>query len=354
MPFTNEQAYDMLRCFFQCFENSAVASREYALRYPFRRHHSRLVFQRLARRLRESGRVQPILSRRRSRRVRTEDNIINVLACVYADPHLSIRDISRDLDISYGSVQKILADYHMHPYHVVLHQALSEADFDHRLNYCYWLRDMMRENRNILSEILWTDEASFGNNGRVNLHNMHYWSDVNPHWMREVDRQHRWSVNVWCGIIDGMIIGPHIFEGNLNSQMYLNFLTFDLPGLLEDVCLETRRNMWFQHDGCPAHYSRIIQDFLNERFPNRWVGRGSLFPWPARSPDLTCLDFYLWGRVKDLVYKIRPTTPEDMIVRIRNAINSISKAEIQTAVFSTRRRLIHCVEMHGRHFEQFR
>lgn len=354
MPFTNEEAFDMLRIYFQCFENAAIASRQYALRYPLRRHHSRMVFRRLALRLRQHGQVQPTPTLRRNRRVRREDNIINVLAYIHADPHLSIREISRDLGISYGSVQKILMDFKMHPYHIVIHQALNDTDFERRLDYCYWLRDFIRENHHILSQILWTDEASFCSNGRVNLHNMHYWSDTNPHWLREDYQQGRWSVNVWCGVINGAIIGPHIFNGNLTGDMYLNFLFNDLPGLLENVPLEVRRNMWFQQDGCPAHYSRNVQDFLNRHFPNRWIGRGSLFFWPPRSPDLTCLDFYLWGRIKDLVYKTRPTTREDMIVRIQNAINIIPRAEIEAAVNSTLKRLDQCVQNNGQHFEHLR
>lgn len=109
--------------------------------------------------------------------------------------------------------------------------------------------------------------------------------------------------------------------------------------------------MFFQHDGCPAHYSRDVQNFLNETYPDRWIGRGSLFHWPARSPDLTCLHFYLWGRLKDLVFANRPTTMDDMIIRIRNAIRSISVAEIETSVLSTCRRLESCIENDGRHFE---
>ena len=46
-------------------------------------------------------------------------------------------------------------------------------------------------------KILLTDEATFTNNGQVNLRNMHYSSIENPHWMREVDRQRPWSINVW-------------------------------------------------------------------------------------------------------------------------------------------------------------
>ena len=137
----------------------------------------------------------------------------------------------------------ILMDHKLHPYHVELHQALSEINFDHRLNCCYWLRAMVEEDPNFLSRVLWTDEASFSSNGGVNLHNMHYWSPNNPHWMREVDYQNRWSLNVWCGILDGRIVGPFFFNEHLNGDNYLNFLANQLPHLLDNIPLQTRMNV---------------------------------------------------------------------------------------------------------------
>ncbi|KAJ4425783.1 hypothetical protein ANN_27408 [Periplaneta americana] len=35
---------------------------------------------------------------------------------------------------------------------------------------------------------------------------------------------------------------------------------------------------------------------------DRWIGRGSLTPWPARSPNLNSLDFWLWRRMKEPGY----------------------------------------------------
>lgn len=351
MAYTNAEAYDMLAVYFECFQNATLAEREYAVRYTERRHYSRRVFRRLAIRLRQTGSVRPISVPTRTRQVRIEDNVINVLAYVEANPQLSTREISLDLGISATSVFRILRDFKLRPYHVVLHQALSETDFDRRLDYCYWLREMCNENPQFLTQVLWTDEATFTSCGRVNLHNKHYWSQTNPHWMREVDHQNRWSINVWCGVLGHRIIGPFIFNGHLNGESYLNFLENDLPILLEDVPLDLRTSMWYQHDGCPAHFSQRVRDFLNVRYLNRWIGRGSLFPWPPRSPDLTVLDFYLWGRIKDIVYKTRPTTPDNMIERIVNATNSISRAEIQTAISSSRTRSNSCILQNGGHFE---
>ena len=60
-------------------------------------------------------------------------------------------------------------------------------------------------------------------------------------------------------------------------------------------------------DGAPPHFSCFVTDVLNERFPDAWIGRGGPIPWLSRSPDLSPLDFFLWGYIKNIVYgeKIR-------------------------------------------------
>jgi len=42
--------------------------------------------------------------------------------------------------------------------------------------------------------------------------------------------------------------------------------------------------------------------FLDATFSNRWIGREGPTHWPPRSPDITPLDFFLWGYVKDKVF----------------------------------------------------
>ena len=70
-------------------------------------------------------------------------------------------------------------------------------------------------------------------------------------------------------------------------------------------CSESR--VIFMQDGAPPHSSCFVTDVLNERFPDAWIGRGGPIPWPPRSPDLSPLDFFLWGYIKNIVYaeKIR-------------------------------------------------
>ncbi|XP_011873353.1 PREDICTED: uncharacterized protein LOC105565087 isoform X3 [Vollenhovia emeryi] len=47
--------------------------------------------------------------------------------------------------------------------------------------------------------------------------------------------------------------------------------------------------------------------------------------WPARSPDLTAPDDFLWGFVKSKVYETRPATILELEQRIRVAIEEISQ-----------------------------
>ena len=104
------------------------------MQFPERRHFSREVFLRLARRLGKTGNVQPIQAPIRVRTTPTEENIINVLAYVQYDPTLSTRKISDDLGVPKTIVHEILQKNNMHPYHIVLHQALNDTDYDQRLN----------------------------------------------------------------------------------------------------------------------------------------------------------------------------------------------------------------------------
>lgn len=39
----------------------------------------------------------------------------------------------------------------------------------------------------------------------------------------------------------------------------------------------------------------LVSDFLNETFPDRWIGGDWPTPWPLRSPDYTPLDFFSFG-----------------------------------------------------------
>ncbi|KAJ4435403.1 hypothetical protein ANN_18018 [Periplaneta americana] len=89
----------------------------------------------------------------------------------------------------------------------------------------------------------------------------------------------------------------------------------------EDTPLINRQHIHFLHGGAPAHFSRTARRYLERRFPDRWIGRGGPIAWPPRSPDLNPLDFYLWGRLKSLVY----SSPVPDLESLRNRIVACSE-----------------------------
>lgn len=52
----------------------------------------------------------------------------------------------------------------------------------------------------------------------------------------------------------------------------------------------------------PVHNARIVTHYLNERFPNSWIGTNGPVNWPPRSPCLNPLDYFLWGLMKNRIY----------------------------------------------------
>ena len=82
--------------------------------------------------------------------------------------------------------------------------------------------------------------------------------------------------------------------------------TFFWPRVLQD------QDCYFQHDGAPPHYGCYVSQWLDENVPRKWIGRHGPIEWPARSPDLTPPDFILWGLMKDLVYREKPRTIQEL------------------------------------------
>jgi len=92
----------------------------------------------------------------------------------------------------------------------------------------------------VIRNVLFTDEANFTREGVNNTRNYHLWGRDNPHGTIESNYQHRFSVNVWCGVIADQLIGPYIFAQRLTGAINANFLRDELPALLENVPLQTR------------------------------------------------------------------------------------------------------------------
>jgi hypothetical protein len=124
------------------------------------------------------------------------------------------------------------------------------------------------------------------------------------------------EVNVWCAITHRRVIGPFFFvENTITSTSYLYMLEWYAVQQIQEL----NPGAIFQQDGAPPHWGLPVGQFL-DMFPASWTRRGGPIAWPARSLDLTAMDFFLWVYTKDQVYHTRVTCLQDLNKPIAHSV----------------------------------
>lgn len=288
----------------------------------------------------------------RPRTSRTEENIDIVLQSVRENPTQSTRKRSRILNVSRTSLQRILKkDLRLHPYKIQLVQELKDTDAIQRLNYA----NEMFSRFSSFNNVLFSDEAHFHINGHVSKQNCRYWSPENPK-RKHQKPLHSPKVTVWAAMSARGIIGPYFFEDGrgraitVNSERYVAMIEeFFTPALQNFPGYNTRT--WFQQDGATAHTSNTAMPVIRELFPNKVISRRGDISWPPRSPDLTPMDFFLWGYLKSKVYDTNPRSIEALKENIQREMANITELTCRAVVDSFRRRLQECRDRNGLHLD---
>jgi hypothetical protein len=133
---------------------------------------------------------------------------------VQRSPQLSTRRIASHIGVSCMQVWRTLHEDDLHPYHDHRVQHLEPGDHAQRMDLCHWIP----AHPQLLSVILFTDEASLTRDGINISRNLHTWSNNNPHETRITNFQRRFSVNVWCGLLGNKLIGPFVFDNNVTCK----------------------------------------------------------------------------------------------------------------------------------------
>lgn len=284
----------------------------------------------------------------------TEDQEIDVLADFIENPRQSISEVAERHGVSYGGTQRLLKHHKFHPYKVRLIHELNEDDPDRRLQFCDTMQEKITDDPDFLMKICFSDESTFFLNGEVNRHNCRYWAQENPLVGRETHTQYPQKINVWCGILGDRIIGPFFIDGNLTGPLYLQMLEEAIVPKIIEAIEDSADDFdpWFQQDGAPPHFSLQVRAFLDEQFPDQWIGRRGTIEWPARSPDLTPLDYFLWGHLKSKVYETAPRDIAELRQRIIDECAKITPEILRNVREEFEYRLCHCQAKDGYQFEQ--
>lgn len=306
----------------------------------------------ILKKFKETGTVDNKYKVSHEKPVTGDEATLDVLLTVTETPQIAVTDISQATNIEERSVRRILKSNKFYPYKPKFVQVLKERDYDARFYFCAWFQGILEDDGNFPQKILFTDEATFTSNGTVSSQNCRWWATENPNFVIESKDQYSFKTNVWCGILNTQIVGPFFFRENLNARRYLNFLETEVSEFLDNLSLRERRDLYFQQDGASIHCTADVRFWLDENFGNKWIGRFSENSWPSRSPDLTPLDFFLWGFLKNKVYKHRPFRNIDHLEGvIRNCAVQISPEILGNVSREMRSRTVKCMERNGGHVE---
>ena len=284
------------------------------------------------------------------RRRTSVDDVDRVRTAFDRSPSKSIRTASRQLNLPRSTVHKVLHKrLRLYAYKIQILHALQPNDRPQRKEFAINMLARMDDDNDFLHRVCFSDEATFHVSGILNRHNVRIWGSENPHETRELQRSSP-KVNVWCGAMFDQIIGPVFFESqSVTASNYLDILKSYVVPQLDSL----QPTVIFQQDGAPPHWGLTVRKFLNDKFPDLWIGRDGPIPWPPRSPDITPMDFFVWGYVKDIVYRTPVQDLNDLKQRIRNAISTITEEMLRHTWLEIEYRLDVLRATNGAHVETY-
>ncbi|KAJ3665544.1 hypothetical protein Zmor_001035 [Zophobas morio] len=91
--------------------------------------------------------------------------------------------------------------------------------------------------------------------------------------------------------------------------------------------------------------------YLQEFYGDRIISQNLNPEWPARSPDLTPLDYSIFGWMKDNIYKHRLHTLEELMDAIIHCCQNIDVVMLENIFENKKRRVALCLQQNGEHFQ---
>lgn len=334
---------------------------EFQQRFPHRPPPHRKTIEWNVRKFEREGTVKNLHKDRSGRRRtgRSDANVGAVTQLVANNARVSCRN--NTLGIPSATFNRIMRlDLRWHPYKIFIRHELKNGDRARRLQFCRRFCNNFHNPRFVHNVVI-GDECSFGMNGSVSTQNVRMYAPKGqpPDFYFEKNSDRR-KVNVWAAVCGNhSVIGPYFFDGNVNGREYLNMLNnFALPNLAQsyniyDIQQAAHHRLWWFQDGATPHRTIPVRRRIRQVFGARVAALGHDQEWPARSPDLTPCDYFLWGYIKQKVYKTPPATIADLRRRIVSAFDELRQHPemIRNVIQEMNTRAEKCIQLNGDHVE---
>ena len=182
---------------------------------------------------------------------------------------------------------------------------------------------------------------------------MRFWASENPYY--SVSKvAHPIRVTAWAAITRHKIYIT-TFTETVTGEYYRQILVRRFYPWLTRAGIPD--DSWFMQDGATPHRTKDVFESLAAKFDGRVIGlgypgfKGGGIEWPPYSPDLNPCDFFLWGFLKDRVYKRTPKNLQQLTTAIQTEIAAIDNEMLGRVYSAFLRRLEACYLSGGSHFE---
>lgn len=354
--YSQEERALLVKFYYKSDENVTDALRKWSTHFKNKPKPARKTLEALIEKFERTGNTSDDIEARQQKpkTSRTPDVVEKAREVLREEPTISTRRLSQRIGVSQGTAWTLLnKDLKLFPYKVQIGQQLTVAAVDKRFGFACDICEEIDEGNLDPSKIIFSDEAHFWKDGYVNRQNYRIWGTEKPEILR-TKPLHPQKVTVWCGLSATKIYGPYFIDESITSEVYNEFLKEKFLPVVDEEGLSDH---YFQQDGAPPHSTELNLKLLRDKFGSKVIARrfpdlfDEGFAWPPYSPDLSPLDFFLWGYVKDKVYKENPKTITELKNKIKSTIEQIPSQMLSDSIGSFERRLRMLIHTKGEHIE---
>lgn len=277
-------------------------------------------------------------------------NIEEVKQKIMQNRRLTIREISEEMGISFGSVQHILTqDLGMTRIAAkFVPRLLTDEQKLKRMQIAQELLDMAESDPTFMGRIITGDESwIYGYDVETKRQSSQWKTSGEPRPKKA--RQSKSNVKAMLITffdVKGLVHQEWVPKGQtVNAAFYVEVLR----RLCESI-RKKRPEMWkekswlLHHDNAPSHTSLLVNQYLAKN-------QVATIPHPPYSPDMAPCDFFLFPKLKSTMKGRRFQTIDDIKINTEKELKAISKTAYQECPEKWKRRWQRCIQAQGEYFE---
>lgn len=196
---------------------------------------------------------------------------------------------------------------------------MSDDQKKNRVKFYHWVKNNF--NKAATEKIVFSDEKRFSIDGVYNSQNDRVWAvnraEADKNGGIHPKRKFAQGVMVWLAVCTQGVSPLIIFEkGTINHQVYIE----KVLSVAKKFGDKMFGNDWtYQQDGATCHTHRLSLEWCEANLP-RFIGKAN---WPANSPDLNPLDYFVWDEFVHQMNWNKVTSKSTLIKELKVAVKRI-------------------------------